>query len=70
MKNHLSDEFWDGLSSFIEVGKNYANLFGRISCQCMKCQNHDMRPIEIVRAHIHRYSFDTMYIKWIHHGEA
>ena len=70
LKNHFYYEYWDGLSTIIEVGKNYANSFGHISCPCMKCQNHDMQPVEIVRAHIHWYDFDTMYIKWIHHGEA
>ena len=29
-----------------------------------------MLPIEIVRAHIHRFGFDIMYTKWIHHGKA
>ena len=29
-----------------------------------------MLSIETMRAHIHRFSFDTMYTKWIHHGEA
>ena len=36
----------------------------------MECRNHDMRPVETVKAHIHRYGFDTMYIKWLYHGEA
>ena len=25
MKNHLCDEYWDGLSAFIKIAKNYAN---------------------------------------------
>ena len=29
-----------------------------------------MLPIEIVRAHIHCFGFDTMYTKWIHHGKV
>ena len=29
-----------------------------------------MLPVEIVRVHIHRFGFDTMYTKWIHHGKA
>ena len=70
LKNHLCDEYWDGLSTFIEVAKNYANSLGHISCPCIKCQNHDMLPVEIVRVYIHRFGFDTMYTKWIHHGEA
>ena len=29
-----------------------------------------MLPVETVRVHIHRFSFDTMYTKWIHHGKV
>ena len=29
-----------------------------------------MLPIKTVRAHIHCFGFDTMYTKWIHHGEV
>ena len=52
MKSRLLDEYWDGLSAFIEVIKNYANSIGHISCLYIKCRNHEMLPVETVRAHI------------------
>ncbi|XP_024024483.1 uncharacterized protein LOC112092465 [Morus notabilis] len=70
LRNRLSDEYWDGLCTFIEVGKNYANSLGGISCPCMKCRNHEMFPPETVKAHIHRWGFDTSYTTWIHHDEV
>ena len=70
MTNRLCDEYLDGFSVFIEVAKNYANSLGHISCPCIKCRNQDMLPIEIVRGQIHRFGFDTIYTKWIHHGKA
>ena len=70
MKNCLCDKYQDGLSAFIKVAKNYANSLRHISCPCIKCRNHDILPVETVRVHIHRFGFDTMYTKQIHHGKA
>ena len=70
LKNSLLDEYWDGLCAFIEVGKNYANSLRGISCLCIKCRNHEIHPPEIVKAHIHRWCFDTSYTTWIYHGEV
>ena len=49
MKNNLLDDYWNGLSAFIEVAKNYANSIGHINCPCIKCRNHEMLPVETVR---------------------
>ncbi|EXB97049.1 hypothetical protein L484_014660 [Morus notabilis] len=70
LRNRLSDEYWNGISAFIEVAKNYATSIGHISCPCMKCRNHEMHPVETVRAHIHRFGFDPLYRTWIYHGEV
>ena len=70
MKNRLCDQYWDSLFAFIEVAKSYTNSLGHISCPCIKCQNHEMLPVETVRAHMHRFGCDTMYTKWIHHSKV
>ena len=67
MKNRLCDEYWDSLSAFIEV---YTNSLGHISYPYIKYRNHEMLPVETVKAHIHQFDFDIMYTKWIHYGEA
>jgi len=34
-----------------------------------RCLNHKCFPIETVRAHIHQYGFNPLYMTWYYHGE-
>ncbi|KAK6158587.1 hypothetical protein DH2020_005901 [Rehmannia glutinosa] len=70
IRNRLSDEYWNGLTGFIEHAKNYTNSQGLISCPCIKCRNGYLHPPEKVFAHIHDKGFDKTYTKWVFHGES
>ena len=70
LRDCLSNEFWEGLTAFIEIGKNHVNSRNETSCPCQKCRNQRMWPIETVHGHIGRWDFDPLYTIWRYHGEA
>ena len=69
LENRLSDQFWNGLASFMNIAKDHVNSVGETSCPCRKCRNGKMWSLQVVHAHIHRWGFDTSYKAWVFHGE-
>ena len=69
LRNHLSDEYFNGARAFIEIAKNYPNEEGLIWCPCRKCCNGLWQRIGVVEAHIIDIGFNPIYKTWRYHGK-
>ncbi|XP_076948530.1 uncharacterized protein LOC143620812 [Bidens hawaiensis] len=65
-----SNEYQQGLQSFIEMCKNQVDSRGYVRCACAKCQNSVVIPYKSMKGHMRAYGFFRTYAEWIYHGES
>ncbi|KAL5732083.1 hypothetical protein ACHQM5_004740 [Ranunculus cassubicifolius] len=66
-----SDEYLDGVESFIVFTHTSLGKDTRCSCPCVNCCNiHGMVDLGTVFDHLIRYGIDQTYTTWYFHGES
>ncbi|KAD0001320.1 hypothetical protein E3N88_44946 [Mikania micrantha] len=68
--NRKSDEYQQGLVSFIEMCKDFVDSIGYVRCACARCQNSILIPFIKMKYHMHAYGICRTYRRWTHHGES
>ncbi|XP_060671841.1 uncharacterized protein LOC132803267 [Ziziphus jujuba] len=66
----LSDEYTNGVKSFIELAKHHLDEDNRTRCPCRYCRNVYFQDISVVERHLWVKGFSPDYHNWIYHGEA
>ncbi|XP_060674878.1 uncharacterized protein LOC132804486 [Ziziphus jujuba] len=66
----LSDEYTNGVKSFIELAKHHLDEDNRTRCPCRYCRNVYFQDISVVGRHLWVKGFSPDYHNWIYHGEA
>ncbi|KAD3640574.1 hypothetical protein E3N88_29797 [Mikania micrantha] len=61
--NRRSDEYQQGLISFIEMCKAYVDIKGYVRCACAKCQNSILIPYIKMKYRMHVYGICWRYRK-------
>ncbi|XP_057779975.1 uncharacterized protein LOC130998576 [Salvia miltiorrhiza] len=69
LKNRLSDEYKNGVESFMEFAIQNDTNNELMSCPCSKCGNLMRKKIDLVRLHLLSNGMDLTYHTWIWHGE-
>ncbi|KAL0561335.1 hypothetical protein IC582_001760 [Cucumis melo] len=69
MENRMSREYDVGVESFIQFGLSHAKGSNSIRCPCLKCGNHLLKDVSIVRYHLYANGIDKSYKIWFWHGE-
>ena len=69
LPNRVSEEFTNGLDSFVESCRPLVDSDGNIKCPCRNCGNRYSVNLIIMRRHIATFGFFKRYIRWIYHGE-
>ena len=70
-KNHLSDEYKNGVSEFIKFAETkLPNSNGRFYCPCVKCSNVAPITVEDIQFHLSKYGICQNYTTWTWHGEV
>jgi len=68
-KDRLSNEYEEGVDSFIEFAQIHSSGKNFIRCPCVKCGNCKMLNTKEVKNHLLIYGIDLRYDNWIWHGE-
>nr|XP_043633264.1 uncharacterized protein LOC122604436 [Erigeron canadensis] len=64
-----SDEFWFGLSAFIERCKDHMTNDGLCRCPCERCENLEWQSLQKIQLHIHSHGFSEHFPIWKFHGK-
>lgn len=64
-----SDEYKNGVSSFIQYAIKWGIKGDKIYCPCSKCFNMKLENPEDVHLHLLHYGIMSNYSQWIFHGE-
>ncbi|KAK1414527.1 hypothetical protein QVD17_30273 [Tagetes erecta] len=67
--NRSSEEYNNGLNSFLEMCKTRVDERGFVFCPCAKDQNSVMLSWVKVKFHLYAWGFDRSYSDWVYHGE-
>ncbi|KAK1412195.1 hypothetical protein QVD17_33232 [Tagetes erecta] len=65
--NRSSEEYNDGLESFLEMCKDRVDERGFVFCPCTKCRNSVMLSLLKVKFHLYAWGFQRSYSDWIYH---
>ncbi|KAD4180376.1 hypothetical protein E3N88_28967 [Mikania micrantha] len=68
--NRKSDEYQQGLVSFIEMCKDFVDSRGYVRCAWARCQNSILIPFIKMKYHMHAYGICRTYRRWTHHDES
>lgn len=68
-QDKLSDEYTNGVESFIEPAKNHLDNDNKTCCSCRHCRNVYVQKIDVVERHLWLKGFSWDYQNWIFHGE-
>ncbi|KAL0553962.1 hypothetical protein IC582_007866 [Cucumis melo] len=69
MENRMFREYDLGVERFIQFVLCHAKGFNSIRCPCLKCENHLLKDVSIVRYHLYANEIDQSYKVWFWHGE-
>ncbi|KAJ9684632.1 hypothetical protein PVL29_016883 [Vitis rotundifolia] len=69
LQNRLSNEYANGVKTFLQVAKNQVNQNGKIHCPCKHCQNAFWKSIYDIETYLYKCGIFTTYQRWIFHGE-
>ena len=69
LPNRLSQDYVEGVKSFIEVAKEHLRWDNKTRCPCRDCQNARFNDLLIIESHLIRFGFSRSYQRWIFHGE-
>lgn len=69
--NGVSNEFLDGLNSFLEFAQSQRSyrIRGNLLCPCSRCLNRKRHDANMVGKHLYRKGFMDFYFIWTCHGE-
>ena len=69
LPNRLSQDYVEGVKSFIEVAKEHLRWDNKTRCPCRDCQNARFNDLLTIESHLIRFGFSRSYQRWIFHGE-
>ncbi|XP_062026479.1 uncharacterized protein LOC133742816 [Rosa rugosa] len=69
-KNKLSQEYKDGIQSFIDIAKHHLDANNETLCPCVKCQNYEPHSLSVIRYHLAKNGMAVTYETWTEHGET
>lgn len=68
-RDRFTQEYADGVKSFIDVASHHVNEKNETLCPCKKCQNASRLSIDLVYVHLLHYGMSVTYDRWVYHGE-
>lgn len=66
----VTQEFYDGITIFVNFAFSQALPVTVVRCPCVKCDNRKFQNKEVILEHLLRKGFTSDYFRWIYHGEA
>ncbi|KAJ4710237.1 Transposon protein, putative, CACTA, En/Spm sub-class [Melia azedarach] len=69
LQDRLSQEYVDGINSFMKVAKKCADATNCIRCPCIRCLNVLIYPLDVVDHHLYQFGISPTYCTWVYHGE-
>ncbi|KAF7114861.1 hypothetical protein RHSIM_RhsimUnG0074200 [Rhododendron simsii] len=69
IKNRWSEQYKQGVESFIEFAMANSGAQAKIRCPCIDCLNSKTLSSEVVRIHLMLKGIDSSYKTWVYHGE-
>ncbi|KAF4346801.1 hypothetical protein G4B88_007830 [Cannabis sativa] len=67
--NKLSEEYTNGVSTFINLARSRLNDENKTPCPCTDCVNFYYHELETVERHLWVNGFSKSYTNWVYHGE-
>ncbi|XP_058207294.1 uncharacterized protein LOC131320577 [Rhododendron vialii] len=68
-KNRWSEQYKQGVESFIEFAMANSGAQDKIRCPCIDCLNSKTLSSKVVRIHLILKGIDSSYKTWVYHGE-
>ena len=69
-RDRLSQQYIDGVNSFLTFAMTVVDRSGKIPCPCIDCLNCYQQSANIVQIHLLHRGIMQDYTKWYYHGES